>query len=369
MPKLSQSAEQGQRISEKNLDEPPRVRRNHHIEGREVNGLWVPAIAFDPDLMERVAEDYQGLGVAGEKQNCQCLYLVGTSRLLDKPLSGLVQGASSTGKSFLIEKTEELRPPEKVLKATRMTPQAIYHLQEPIAHKLVVGGERSRVQDDAYGDATAALRKLRSEGTITKQITEKKGSTFVTNEVTVTGPIAFMESTTLDKSMIFQEDLNRDLTLKTINTEEQNVMSMVKMAKANAYGDGEEQTDTSEVTRRHRDLQRSLVDKSVYISYAVTLAKKMPATEAQCRRVFGQVLAMIEAVAVLHQHQRRRTKDGRIIATERDYEIARDLLIDPLWEAIGLSTNELEGYRELRLNLQGQWDSNAPLLPECSRTR
>ena len=88
----------------------------------------------------------------------------GTSRLLPRPLSVLVQGDSSTGKSHLIARIAELFPPEQVLRATRMTPQALYHLEDPIAHKFVVGGERSRVQDDASADATAALRQLRVRG-------------------------------------------------------------------------------------------------------------------------------------------------------------------------------------------------------------
>src|SRR5262249_36584619 len=72
------------------------------------------AMLTDPLLIMRVLDDVAALGVAGERETTGTVYLIGVSRLLDRPLAGIVQGPSSSGKSYLIEKTASLFPPEAV---------------------------------------------------------------------------------------------------------------------------------------------------------------------------------------------------------------------------------------------------------------
>src|SRR5262245_6282282 len=151
---------------------------NGHISNSNGKAKGPLPLAEEPDLIAAIRRDMRAYGVAGEEKNAMRLYFTASSRKLDRPLSALLQGESTAGKSFLIASIAELMPPEEILRATRMTPQALYHLEEPISHKFVVGGERSRVQDDQFADATAALRQLRSEGRITKQITQKNGQGF-----------------------------------------------------------------------------------------------------------------------------------------------------------------------------------------------
>jgi hypothetical protein len=301
---------------------------------------------YELDLVGAILRDIKALGVAGEEDTALTLYLVATSRKLKRPLSALVRGESSSGKSFLVDWVAELVPPEEVLRATTLTPQALYHLEAPIAHKLVVGGERCRAQDNATAERTAALRQLRSEGRIVKQITERDGDTFKTREAKVEGPISFVESTTLDKALIFPEDLNRGLVLQTDVTEAQTRRVLREMARA--YSPKAGPVNTQAVIDRHHEFQRGLESVEVVIPFAEALAEKLPATEAQSRRVFGQLVAMVETVALLHQHQRRRDDHGRLVATAADYRLARHLLLKPLEETIGLSDDQRDVYRCLR---------------------
>jgi hypothetical protein len=289
---------------------------------------------------------------------------------LDKPLSALLLGESATGKSHLIDKTADLMPPRQVLRATRMTPQALYHLEEPIAHKYVVGGERSRVQDDARADQTAALRQLRSEGRISKLITTSLGNDFVTREVTMEGPIAFVESTTADKSIIFQEDLNRGLIITTDASEEQNRRVLREMAKLYS---GSEPIDKGAILKRHRELQEALEPLAVYIPFIEQLAESLPAVEAQSRRVFGQVAATIEVIAFLHQHHRDKDTRGRLVATAYDYAVARWLLLKPLsesiGEAVGLTDATWRVYRRLKNKFPGEFTSTDTLTAKVFHTK
>jgi hypothetical protein len=147
--------------------------------------------------VEDIVADCRSLGIVGQTELLLALYMVGTSRLLERPLSAIVLGSSSSGKSYMLGQLARLFPLDQVINATRMTPQALYHGKNGhLKHKFVVAGERSRNTEDV-GDATAALRQLQSEGVINKLITVQKGGEWVTQTVTQEGPIAFAETTTL----------------------------------------------------------------------------------------------------------------------------------------------------------------------------
>ena len=75
------------------------------------------AMLEDPNLVQRIIDDAQAVGVAGERELCATIYLCGTSRLIDKPLSVIVQGPSSSGKSYVIERVAALFPAESVILA------------------------------------------------------------------------------------------------------------------------------------------------------------------------------------------------------------------------------------------------------------
>ncbi len=55
------------------------------------------------DILGAFCKTLRGIGVAGEETVAKLLYLVFTSRLLDQPVSAIVVGPSSSGKSYLVE--------------------------------------------------------------------------------------------------------------------------------------------------------------------------------------------------------------------------------------------------------------------------
>ena len=94
-----------------------------------------------PNLMKRIVDDISALGVAGEKSLTATIYLVGTSRLLPNPLATIVIGPTASGKSYSIEKTAILIPPEATLMATQQTPQALFYMPPgSLSHRFVVAG-------------------------------------------------------------------------------------------------------------------------------------------------------------------------------------------------------------------------------------
>jgi hypothetical protein len=309
----------------------------------------------------QILADCRDLGIVGEDDLVQAIYVIGTSRKLKHPLAGMVHGSSSSGKSHTVSRVAMLFPPDEVIHATRITPQGLYHMQTPLSHKFIVAGERSRVQDDAAADATAALRQLYSEGRITKQITIKQGNSFITEEVTAEGPIAYVETTTLSRNKIFPEDLNRALLLRTDESEGQTRAILTKCGER--YSESQE-ASTEAIISRHREFQAGLEVHAVTIPFAPQLMDKLPAKNVEARRVGQQVLSVIEAVTLLHQFQRAKDQGGKIVATLEDYEIAKRVLRRPLAESLRISENALAFHQAVL----ERYSNNVFTVPQAHRT-
>ena len=284
------------------------------------------------NLLQRVVEDVGRLGVAGEKELAATIYLVGTSRLLPRPLAAIVQGPSSTGKSFVIDKTATLFPPDAVIHATQMSPQALFHMKPgSLQHRFIVAGERSRQENDETADTTRALREMISAGRLVKLIATKVGDGIETVTIEQEGPIAYVESTTLSK--VFDEDANRCVMLTTDEQSEQTRRIIKRLAEgfAGVVADGE----AVAIIERHHALQRTLRQASIVVPYAERLGEMLAAERVETRRAFPQLVAMIQASALLHQFQRQIDGDGRLVASADDYKLARHLLAKPFGRLLG----------------------------------
>ncbi|MBU4399284.1 MAG: hypothetical protein KKE86_08115, partial [Planctomycetes bacterium] len=284
-----------------------------------------------PNLMQRVVEDIGALGVAGEKELAATVYLIGTSRLLPEPLAAIVQGPTSSGKSYVINKVASLFPPEAVIVATQLTPQSLFYMQPgSLIHRFIVAGERSRLENDDTAEAARALREMLSDGRLSKLLPIKKDGQLETVLVQQDGPIAYVESTTLTK--IFAEDANRCVLVTTDEQPEQTRRVLSTLAGVYAHGAA---ADRQRIIDRHHALQRMLQPHAVLIPYAERLADAMGNYRVEARRAFPQVVSMIQASALLHQRQRQIDSDGRLLAAADDYQLARHLLGLPMARQLG----------------------------------
>jgi len=87
----------------------------------------------------------------------------------------------------------------------------------------------------------------------------------------------------------------------------------------------------------HWTVQRLLEQCDVVIPFAKLLSNRFPTHKPESRRAFTHLLSLIKAVAVLHQFQRERDDEGRILATLDDYEVVRQHLIEPIARGLGVS--------------------------------
>jgi hypothetical protein len=284
-----------------------------------------------PDLLARIVRDIEALGVAGEREVTATLYLVGTSRKLDRPQSARVKGPTASGKSYLVEQVASLFPPEAVILATKLTPESLFHMRPgSLKHRWIVAGERSRKEDDAAAEATRGLRELISSGRLSKLMPVKIGNVLETKLIRQDGPVAYVETTSLDS--IFAEDENRCLSLYTDERKEQTRRIIDRIASDAAAGPD---VSPEQIICRHHAIQRRLRRREIVVPYAVRLGKLIPDRRVEARRGFPHLLGMIRASALLHQFQREIDDRGRVVASRDDYCVAQRLLQEPMRRLLG----------------------------------
>jgi hypothetical protein len=190
------------------------------------------AMLADPHLMDRIVEDAHALGLAGEKELVQQVFLTGVSRLLPHPLACIVQGVSAAGKDFSKNLVARFFPPEAICDADQLSPQALFYMHPgTLAHRFVIVGERSRAKNP---EATRALREMLAKGRLSKALPVRINGQLETRVITQDGPIAYIESTSLTK--VFHEDANRCLLLTADESAEQTRRILVTMADLAAGG-------------------------------------------------------------------------------------------------------------------------------------
>jgi hypothetical protein len=286
------------------------------------------------DLMDTIAEDIGNLGVAGERDLIATLYLIGTSRKLARPLAGRVKGPTSSGKSFIIEHVARMMPPESVLIATEMTPKALFHMApNSLRNKFIVAGERSRKDDNDVAEATRALREMISAGRLSKLMPVKFGQDLQTVLIEQEGPVAYVESTTLNS--VFAEDENRCISLFTDERDVQTRRVMTTLATKFAGGDVDIGDASDRIVLLSQAVQRLLTRKEVVVPFAPKLAEHLPDNQVEVRRAFPQIISLVQASALLYQHQRQHDSAGRIIAARQDYQLAHRLLCEPMRRLLG----------------------------------
>jgi energy-coupling factor transporter ATP-binding protein EcfA2 len=293
------------------------------------------ALLQDPRLLDRVLEDLDILGFVGEQSNKLLAYVAATSRKLQDPLSILTVSRSGAGKSTLAEAVASLFPHEDVLRLTRLTPQTLFYQRpDALSHKLVVVEEETGLQEAAY-----AARVLMSAGSLRLSSAAGFGGA-TTREVR--GPASVFVTTT--RTDVDEETTGRFLILTADESDEQTE----KILHAQREAEARPPQDREKLLRLHQNAQRLLRPLSVVNPFAPQLT--FPHSRLCARRDHKRYLALIRAVALVHQYQRKIQGDA-VVVDLRDIEIANRLAI----HVLGQSLSDLSApSRRLLVQLQ-QW--------------
>ena len=282
------------------------------------------ALSFlqSPKLLDRIAADLELVGYVGEARTKKLAYLVGTSRRLPKPLSGIFRAQSGSGKSYLMECVADLMPPEDVHYFSRLTPQALYYLEpDALVHKLLIVDERDGSEESEYPIRTLQTRRVLK---LAVPIKDPNSGKIKTTVLEIHGPIAYMESTT--DQHINPENANRCFEIYLDESEKQTQAIFAAQRRSRTLEGWQDERRKIALLQRHHHAQRLLRPLKVIIPYVNLI--EFPASWLRGRRDNDRFLSLIEGIAFLHQHQRTISADGAheyITASIEDYAMAHDL--------------------------------------------
>jgi hypothetical protein len=220
-------------------------------------------LAEEENILERFAEDLEKSGVTGERKNGQLLYLVLTSRLLDKPVSVVVKGPSSGGKSHLVKQVTCFFPASAFCFFTAMSERTLLYTDESLQNWYIILSEAAGIGGDFQN---YVFQTLLSEGFLEYEFVEKTLEGLKPRQIRKEGPTGFITTTTRDK--LHAENETRYLNMTVTDTREQTRQIFRTLAE-----EDREQPDRD----RWRALQIWLEtsERRITIPYASVLAEKI----------------------------------------------------------------------------------------------
>ena len=323
------------------------------------------ALLKDTNLMQRIINDFEALGVVGEQSNKLVGYLATISRKQPKPLAVLIQSSSAAGKSSLMDAVLNLVPEEDRVQYSAMSGQSVFYMgQKQLKHKILAIAEEEGMRQASY-----ALKLLQSDGKLMIASTGKDPKTgqLGTQDYEVEGPVMlFLTTTALD---VDPELKNRCITLSVNESRGQTQAIHLQQRKSDTL-DGLFAADAyHETLQQHRNAQRLIEPVTVVNPYAMQLT--FVDDQTQTRRDHQKYLGLIRAITLLHQYQRpvkRQTRNGvckeYIEATLDDIRWANRLA----HEVLGRSLDELPPQTRKLLQQLRQWvqeQTTAKAIEQC----
>lgn len=277
----------------------------------------------DPNILKKFTADVVAAGVVGEEKLAKLVYLALTSRLFSRPISVVVKGPSSAGKSYTSQRVLEFFPNEAFFPLTAMSDRALIYSNEPLEHRFIVIFEASGLVGEM---ATYFLRSLLSEGCVRYETVEKTNEGLSPRQLVREGPTGVLLTTT--STRLHPENETRMLSLTVNDSRGQTRAIIDKLAEG--------ETGTKPDLEPWHALQTYLkyANNQVDIPYDKQLVALIPEVNIRLRRDVTHVLTFVKTHALLHQETRERDGDGRIIATMNDYAAIYDLIADILAEGV-----------------------------------
>ena len=276
-------------------------------------------LLHSPDVLDQLKDAIRATGFAGDTRPAMMSYFAITSRLLRAPLNLGYISQSASGKNAGVDASLPFFPETAFYLVRASSPRALIYNDEQFTHRIVILTEADSLPEDS--PAASAIRSLMSDGEMTYEVVEKgEDGKFQTRKIRKKGPTGLITTSTRP---LGDQASTRTLTVSISDSPEQT--RLVMHAQADRANEELVQPDFEPWVAAQRWLEVA-GDRRVAIPFARNLANMISATAVRMRRDFSQLLTVIQVNALLHQLQRERDVQGRIIATLDDYAAARWLL-------------------------------------------
>ena len=287
-------------------------------------------LAMADSILVCLLKSLEADGVVGEARLVQLLYLALTSRYLLKPVSIVVKGPSSAGKSYTTQHVLRRVPDNADHALTAMSEKALAYSSVPLQHKFLVFFEASGLAGDF---ATYLVRSLLSEGCIRDETVEKgENGKMQARMIERKGPTGMILTTT--EVSLHPENETRLLSVPVDDSPEQTRRILIGLSDRH----GRSPANVEDWHMLHVWIGSG--GPRVSIPYATQLAHSIPPIAIRLRRDFPMLLTLVSAHALLHRATRATDKDGRIVATLADYRAVRGLVVDLFGAEAGVHVPE-----------------------------
>lgn len=285
---------------------------------------------MQPNLMDAFDKLIEKAGLVGEERTRKLIFVIASTYKMSDPLHALVQGSSGSGKSHIINVVGQCLPPEDVMSMTRVTSKSFYHYnKDELVDKLMLIQDFDGLDEEAQ----YAFRELQTSATISSSTTYKDRSGNIISTVKVVrSHFASLLATT--KAEIYYDNMSRSVVIGVDESDKQ-TMRIIEHQNKRLAGliDKREEQKTKEFLQ---NCIRCIKPIEVINHYADKIF--LPLEAKMLRRLNSHYQAFVKQITLLHQYQRKKDEQGRLIAEPDDLRMACDILFD----AIMLKVDDLD---------------------------
>lgn len=288
-------------------------------ETKEKNELLIESVLKNPLLLNQILSE-ASKKIVGEEDTIQTIFLCALGCLVENATKTsynlIVNDETGAGKDWVTDKTLEILPKEQIIKRTR------------ISEKVFTYWHNSKSEPDWTWDGKVFYNEDISQEVLNSDVFKVMASsgssaTVIVNQVSVDieikgKPVIIV---TTESSTPSRENTRRFTIVNLDTSINQTEAIMKRQAEASRNGNNLEYDET--ITQALRLLKRV----KVKIPYADMLVEVFPKKHVLMRTHFERFLDYIKASSALHQFQRMEDADGFLVATGKDYDTARKILI------------------------------------------
>jgi hypothetical protein len=258
------------------------------------------------------------LGLIGERRNSLVLFLACLTSVFDNPVSVIVKGATSGGKSNLIKTVLKLIPRRFVISRTSLSGKALAHSKKGLARRILYVAEFRGAKDAQY-----LLRLQQSEGEIAHEYATVMGKSRGTSVVRKMGIPVLLTSTT--ERTVFADDETRFLSL-WVNESPKQTLAIVKAEIAPPVNSGAADLAAWQAAV---ELLLTYSPSFEFPEWFKFVASRLPVSHVRVRRDWPRFLSLCKAVALCQSfapQNNSRTATKRIPISFADYCVSYQLL-------------------------------------------
>lgn len=275
------------------------------------------ALLHDLNFLFRVVCKIREMGVLGEEKNALTLFLATLTKDLNKSVSVLVKGPSSSGKNNVVRSIVNLVPPESVISRTSLTAKSQNYGEESLSGKVFYISEYRGGKDAEY-----LTRQLQSEGALEHEHTVMSGNNRTTRVARRAGNPVFVTTTT--DLRVYEDDETRFLSLRADESPELTRAVLEAQFRNPVVTNGQPGLDVWQEVHRVLTHEPPEFIRPEWLGF---VARQIPAKHTRARRDGGRLLALLEAVALCHSFSDEKRKgNNKAELSLADYAVAHAIL-------------------------------------------